>query len=226
MKQKITHLAVIMDGNRRWAKKHKLPSWIGHQRGVSRIFECVKAAIEQNIKYVTLYALSSENLHRSKEEVNHLLNLLKEYFTSYREDFFKYGAKLNVIGDYKALGSSIAEPIDALIKETKNNSKITITFAINYGARAEIIQAIKAVPKDQIASLTEQDFKAFLYTKHLPDPDLLIRTGGDFRVSNFLLWQIFYTEIMILKKFWPEVKKKDFIKVIKAYHKRNRRYGK
>ncbi len=226
MKQKIKHLAVIMDGNRRWAKKHSLPNWVGHQRGVSKVFECVKAAVEQDIKYVTFYALSSENLQRSKEEVEHLLRLLKEYFSSYREDFLKNGAKLNIIGDYEALGDDIAKPINQLIEETKHNNKIIITFAINYGARAEIIKAIKTLPKEKIDLITEQDFKEFLYTKKMPDPDLLIRTGGDFRISNFLLWQISYTEIMVLKKLWPETTKKDFIKAIKKYYKIERRYGK
>ncbi len=226
MGQKLKHLAVIMDGNRRWAKKRKLSNLVGHQRGVSKISECIKVALEHNIEYVTFYALSSENLKRTEEEVANLLQLLQEYLHSYGEDFCQQGARLQVIGDYKALGENLASSIDDLIEKTKKNNKINITFAINYGGRAEIVRAIKMLPQEEIPSLTEETFAKFLYTNNIPDPDLLIRTGGDFRISNFLLWQISYTEIMVLKKFWPEVTKKDFLKAIEKYSKIERRYGK
>ncbi|HLD56065.1 MAG TPA: isoprenyl transferase [Candidatus Omnitrophota bacterium] len=225
------HVAIIMDGNGRWAKKQGLARILGHQKGVETIREIVRAARDWNVKYLTLYAFSKENWARPKREVDFLMNLLSAYLDSELEELKNSSVRFNVIGRIEELPLNIQKKIDRNVEEMKTNKGLVLTLALNYSSRVEIIDAARRLC-EKVSSgalkpeeISESHFERELYTGGMPDPDLLIRTSGELRVSNFLLWQISYTEIYVSEKFWPDFTKEDFAQALKAYQKRERRFG-
>lgn len=224
----IKHIAIIMDGNRRWAKEHNLPSAVGHKKGVSSLRETVRACDELGIKYLTVYAFSTENWKRSKEEVDFLMNLVAVTLKNELADMNKEGVKITFIGDKSKISPKLLDiTIDAQEK-TKNNDGVNLQIAFNYGSRNEIVNAIKSIIKDKIKpeDVTEELVSSYLYTKDIPDPDILIRTGGEKRISNYLLWQIAYSEVIVVDEYWPEFDKCSLSKCIDEFYRRQRRYGK
>lgn len=221
-----------MDGNSRWATNKKLPTKVGHSFGVKNIEKIVKACIEEGVEYLTLYAFSAENWERPEDEVSYLMNLLDEYLDKDINRLIKNDVRVQISGEIGKLPVKTQEKISVIEEKTKNNKAINLIVAFSYGARQEIISATKsialAVKKNQVTldDINEDLFQQNLYIKDVPDPDLLIRTAGDFRVSNFLLWQIAYAELYFTNKFWPDFKKSDLKKAIKDFNKRERRYGK
>lgn len=226
-----THVAVIMDGNGRWAQLRRLPRFHGHQKGVERIEDIIDGSIEKGVRYLTLYAFSKENWVRSKEEVNFLMNLLSNYLDRSLPNLKENEIRFNVIGSREDLSPDIQKKIDRNMEETRRYNKLVLTLALSYSGRIEILEACRKIAKQVQAGtldpnkIDEEIFHAELYTKDLPDPDLLIRTSGELRVSNFLLWQISYTEIYVTEKLWPDFTKEEFLKALEAYQKRDRRFG-
>jgi len=225
------HVAIIMDGNGRWARSRGLPKVAGHRAGVKSAQAAIESAIEIGVKVLTLYTFSTENWKRPKSEVELLFRLLEDYLTREEERLVKNNIRLSVLGDIEGLPDLIKNKLKHVMEVTKDNTKLILNLALNYGSRHEIINAIREIAKDvesdrvKAEDINEQLFSSYLYTKGLPDPDLLIRTSGEFRVSNFLLWQISYSEIYVTKKLWPDFKKGDFKKAITDYQKRERRFG-
>jgi undecaprenyl diphosphate synthase len=220
----VNHLAVIMDGNGRWAKKRLLPVSAGHKAGAEAARKTVKTCVEFGIKYLTLYTFSSENWNRPEDEVKNLLELLNYYLGDEARDLVNKGAKIKFIGDLTVFEDSIKNKCKQLEDDSKNNEKITISIALNYGGRQEIVNAVNmAVARDE--KQTVESFNNLLYTAGTPDADLLIRTGGDYRISNYLLWQSAYTEFYFTKTLWPDFNKKSLVKAIKDFNKRERRFG-
>jgi undecaprenyl diphosphate synthase len=225
------HVAIIMDGNGRWASKRSLPRIAGHRAGVKSVQEVIKAAEESGVSILTLYTFSTENWKRPKYEVAALFKLLENYVDSQAGKLTKNNIRLSVIGKLGALPENLRNKLEALVEKTKNNTALTLNLALNYGARTEIVDAVRAVANDCVSKrirpeeIDEKIFSGYLYTKDLPDPDLLIRTSGEMRLSNFLLWQLSYAELYISKKLWPDFKKNDFLKAVKEYQSRQRRYG-
>ncbi len=221
----LTHIAIIMDGNRRWAKEKGLPSAMGHKKGVESLKKVVKAADKFGIKYLTMYAFSTENWNRKKEEVDFLMNLLAITMKNETKELNENNVKISFIGNLSALNKNLQDVLLNAKEVTKNNTGVNLQIAINYGARDEIITAVNEILKSGIKEIDVNSFEKFLYTKNIPDPDLLIRTGGELRVSNYLLWQIAYSEIYVTKKYWPEFDETALIEAIKAFKERQRRYG-
>ncbi len=223
----LKHIAIIMDGNRRWAKEHCLPSAMGHKKGVDALKKVVKGAHNFGVKYLTLYAFSTENWNRNQEEVDFLMSLLASTIKNELKELHQNDVKLKFIGDIKGLNSNLQKILAEAEATTKDNTGVNLQIAINYGARNELVNAVKELVKDNIApdKIDEETLKNYLYTKHIPDPDLLIRTGGEMRVSNYLLWQIAYSEIYITKKYWPEFDENELQISIEEFNKRQRRYG-
>lgn len=221
------HVAIIMDGNGRWARERGLPRVAGHQAGVDAVREAVKAAIEMEIEVLTLYAFSQENWKRPKEEVSVLMGLLDFFLKKEVRSLQKEGVRLNIIGRIEALPPAIVGKLRDAMATTAGNDKLVLNLALNYGSRQEILDAVGRILAEPrtAAPLTEESFSSYLYTSGLPDPDLLIRTSGEMRLSNFLLWQLSYAEIYITKKYWPDFKKADFLKAVREYSKRERRFG-
>lgn len=221
----LTHIAIIMDGNRRWAKEKGLPSAMGHKKGVESLKKVVKAADKFGIKYLTMYAFSTENWNRKKEEVDFLMNLLAITMKNETKELNENNVKISFIGNLSALNKNLQDVLLNAKEVTKNNTGVNLQIAINYGARDEIITAVNEILKSGIKEVDVDLFEKFLYTKNIPDPDLLIRTGGELRVSNYLLWQIAYSEIYVTKKYWPEFDEEALIKAVRAFKERQRRYG-
>jgi undecaprenyl diphosphate synthase len=225
------HIAIIMDGNGRWAKKRNLPRIFGHREGAKSVREITTACAELGVKYLTLYAFSTENWKRPENEIKFLFNLLDDYLVKERKTLVKNNIKFRVIGDIKKLPSKIIKKIVYNERITKNNTGLNLILALNYGARSEIINAVNKIANDVKSGkikknkITEELFNNYLYTKGIPDPDLLIRTSGEMRVSNFLLWQIAYSEIYVTKTLWPDFRKKELLKAINEFNKRERRFG-
>ena len=225
------HVAIIMDGNGRWAQSRGLPRVAGHRAGVQAVREIVQASLNVGVQVLTLYAFSQENWKRPKEEVSVLMELLDYFIDKEIKSLVKEGVKVRTIGRIEALPQHTLAKVRQAVEATHNNDKLILNIALNYGARTEILDAVASILKDSSRSengtlnLTEEEFSRRLYTAGLPDPDLLIRTSGEMRLSNFLLWQLSYAEIYITKKFWPDFKKDDFLKAIKEYGKRERRFG-
>lgn len=225
------HIAIIMDGNGRWAKKRNLPRNAGHKEGAKAVAETMKSCSDFGIKYLTLYAFSSENWQRSEEEVSGLMELLNYYLDNKLEEFHKNNIVLRVIGSKHRLNIDILEKISKAEQKTSLNTGLNLVLAIDYGAREEIVlaakQLVSAVISGEIAlsAIDENLFSANLLTKDIPDPDLLIRTSGEIRLSNFLLWQLAYTEFYFTDILWPDFSKKDLYKAIIAFNQRERRYG-
>ena len=225
------HVAIIMDGNGRWAKNKGLPRLAGHKAGVERLKEIVEATINCNVSFLTLYAFSSENWKRDPEEVQGLISLLRYFLKNEIKNLIKSGVKLRVLGDLSSFEDDLKKQINTAVIKTKENSKINLIIAINYGSRQEITNCIKVllgqVIKNNIGlnDIDEKIVSNSLYTSGLPDPDLIIRTGGDSRLSNFLLWQAAYAELMFIDKPWPEFSKQDFLIAMQDFNNRERRFG-
>lgn len=226
------HIAIIMDGNGRWAKQRGYSRIKGHQAGAESIREVLKTCGELGIRYLTLFAFSTENWARPKLEVNQLMKLLERYLKQQSNVFYENNIRFNVIGAIEGLPYSVQEIIEKTIDGTKSHTGLTLTLALNYSGRSEIVMAVRELAKSVQCgdlppySITESVFSQFLYTKDMPDPDLLIRTSGEMRISNFLLWQISYSELSITPVLWPDFLKEHLLEAIKDYQKRERRYGK
>jgi len=224
----LKHIAIIMDGNRRWAKEHFLPSMMGHKKGVDALKKVTRACDDFGVKYLTLYAFSTENWNRKQEEVDFLMDLLATTLKSELKELNENNVKMNFIGDLNALNKNLQNILDESRETTKNNTGVVLTVAINYGSRDEITHAIKNIIKDkkQEEEITQELISQYLYTKNMPDPDLLIRTSGEKRISNYLLWQIAYSEIYFTDIFWPEFDKDALALAVKEFAQRQRRWGK
>jgi len=226
------HIAIIMDGNGRWAKQRGLPRVAGHKRGVDTVKDIVEACAEIGVKYLTLYTFSTENWKRPKDEVSTLMRLLLNSLKDRVDELCENDIKLTTIGDIDSLPYEVQKQLRADIERTKNNKKMVLNLALSYSGRWEILEAVKkisrAVEKGDIKTdeINEQLFSKFLTTKDLPDPDLVIRTSGEFRVSNFLLWQIAYSEFVITDIYWPDFNRHHLYESIRAFQKRERRFGK
>jgi undecaprenyl diphosphate synthase len=221
----LKHIAIIMDGNRRWAKKRNLPIAVGHRTGADTLQKIIEYCIDIKLKYLTVYAFSTENWKRSPEEVNDLMNLLREYLVKLEKDNKDRNAKIRIIGDINRLDEDLQEKIIRIQERTSQNTGLVINVALNYGSRDEIIHAIKSLSKDELESLDMEKFSEKLYTYPCPDPDLIIRTAGEQRLSNFLLWQAAYSEFWYTDVLWPDFSEKELDKAIEAYSKRNRKFG-
>ena len=221
------HIVVIMDGNGRWANRKGFDRISGHKEGMKSVKSVVKASRELGIKAVTLFAFSAQNWKRPKSEVDALMELLKEYLIKEVNRLVEKEIKLNAIGRLWELPSDVYEVLVKTMEKTKLCKEMTLTLALSYGGREEIIDAIKKIISDSIPpeDLDEDSFSKFLYTSNLPEPDLLIRTSGEIRLSNFLLWQLAYTEIYVTKTLWPDFKKKHLIRALINYQNRERRFG-
>ena len=217
---KLNHVAFIMDGNGRWGKKKKRSRNYGHLKGVEVVKKIVSFSIKTKIPIITFYVFSSENWKRPKREVFYLFKLIKNYFSKEIKNITTQGIKINILGEINRLSADIKSTLKKTEELTYNNKKIIVNLAINYGSKIEILNAIKKTKK-----LTINNFKKNLYTKNLPDPDILIRTGGHQRLSNFLLWQLAYSELFFLKKLWPDFNSNDLIKIIKKYKTSKRNFG-
>ena len=220
------HIAIIMDGNGRWAKKRLLPRIIGHTNGVKTVKKIVEFARELNIQVLTLYAFSTENWQRPKDEVSGIMTLLKTYLKSELNTLIENQVSLRVSGDISKMSDDIQKELKDAMDKTKDLKGLVLNVALNYGSRQEILMACKSLIDKGIKNPTEKDFEDCLYTRGLPDPDLLIRTSNEKRISNFLLWQIAYTEIYITDVLWPDFNEEEFCKAILDYQKRDRRFGK
>ena len=219
----LNHVAIIMDGNGRWGLKHKNSRNEGHRAGLNTVEKIIKETINQKIKYLTLYAFSTENWNRPKKEINYLFNLLENFLSKKIEDFHKQNIKLNIIG-VKNFSKKLNKLLNSSEKKTSKNSTLQINLALNYGSKFEIINAIKKINKNH-DKISEKNLSKYLQTKNIPDPEILIRTGNTKRLSNFLLWQLAYTEIFFEKKLWPDFNEKDYIKIIKKFKKIKRNFG-
>lgn len=224
------HIAIIMDGNGRWAKKQGHMRLYGHNFGVESVRETLKAAKELNVRYLTLYAFSTENWNRPKEEVDGLMDLLVRSLAAELRELSSSGVRLMTIGDIKGLPLHCQKELDESIEFTKNNDEITLILALNYSARWEILSAVNELISDVkngivADNVTDEVFSNYLTTAGIPDPELLIRTSGECRVSNFLLWQIAYTELHFTEVLWPDFKREDLYKAVLDYQSRERRFG-
>ena len=217
----LNHVAFIMDGNGRWGEKIGKNRNYGHLKGVETVKKIVKSSIQLKIPIITFYVFSSENWKRPKKEINFLLNLIKVYFQKEIETIKKQGIKINIFGEINKFSNDIKLVLKKTIYQTKTNKKIILNLAINYGSKNEILNAIKKLKKKIDVKKIEEN----LYTKGMPNPDILIRTGGYNRLSNFMLWQIAYSEIFFLKKLWPEFTASDLLKIVKKYKKIKRNFG-
>ncbi len=224
----IKHIAIIMDGNRRWAKEHNMPSAAGHKRGVTSLRNVVRACDEFGVKYLTVYAFSTENWKRTKEEVDFLMDLVAVTLKNELDDMDKEGVKISFIGDSSKLSDKLQKITSNAQEKTKNNTGVNLQIALNYGSRDEIIHAVKSIVDAGIKSedINEQVISEHLYTSGIPNPDILIRTGGEKRISNYLLWQIAYSEVIVVDEYWPEFDKCSLAKCIEEFSRRQRRYGK
>lgn len=227
----LKHVAIIMDGNRRWAKQKNLPSAFGHKKGVDALKKVLRACDDFGIKYLTVYAFSTENWNRKQEEVDFLMDLLGQTIKNELREMNENGVVINFIGDLTKLNPKLQNILADSCEVTKNNSGVHLQIAFNYGARDEIVHAVKdivdRVKMGDINSdeICENTISNALYTKAIPDPDLLIRTGGEMRVSNYLLWQIAYTEFYVTKMLWPDFDKKALSEAVEDFYSRQRRYG-
>lgn len=225
------HIAIIMDGNRRWAKEKNLDIKLGHKEGAENLKRIAKYANQLGIKYLTVYAFSTENWKRTKEEVGALMLLLQKYVEEFLTDDSLDNIKVNVIGDITKLEKSLQKSIEKIMNKSKENTGLTLNIAFNYGGRAELVRAMQNIGamikenKLAIEEINEQVIASHLYTANQPDPDLLIRTSGEQRTSNFLLWQLAYTEFLFVSKYWPDFNKTDLDEAIANFEMRNRKFG-
>ncbi len=219
----LNHVAIIMDGNGRWGIKYKNSRNAGHKEGLKTVEKIINETIKNKIKYLTLYAFSTENWKRPKQEINYLFNLLENFLINRIDDLHKRNIKLKIIGT-KKFSKKLNNLLNYSEKKTSKNKSLQINLALNYGSKSEIIQAIKKINKNK-KRINEKNINKYLQTKSIPDPDLLIRTGDTMRLSNFLLWQIAYSEIYFEKKLWPSFNERDYIRIIKNFKKVKRNFG-
>ena len=219
----LKHVAIIMDGNGRWGLKHKKSRNAGHKAGLETVEKIIKETIKNKISFLTLYAFSTENWKRPKKEINYLFNLLEVFLKKRLNELHKQNIKLKIIGS-KNFTNRLNKLLNLSEKKTEKNNKLQINLALNYGSKIEIIGAFKQMVKKKIL-LNEHNVSKYLFTNNIPDPDILIRTGNTKRLSNFLLWQIAYTEIFFVKKLWPDFNEKDFNKIIKKFRVIKRNFG-
>ena len=217
------HVAIIMDGNGRWGLKHKNSRNEGHKAGLKTVEKIIKESIKQRIKFLTLYAFSTENWNRPQKEVNYLFNLLENFLLNKIDDLHKQNIKLNIIG-VRNFSKKLNKLLIFSEKKTSKNTTLQINLALNYGSKLEIINAIKKLNKNK-KKITETNLSNYLQTKNIPDPEILIRTGNTKRLSNFLLWQLSYAEIFFVKKLWPDFNEKDYVRIIKNFKKIKRNFG-
>lgn len=229
--KKLRHIAVIMDGNGRWAERHKLERIEGHKKGSEVVIDIVKAAKEIGLEYLTLYAFSTENWKRPSFEVNGLMNILNDFLTVRLHELMENDVRLKTIGRTEQLPESVRRNLNDAIRKTADNKSGTLVLALSYGGRAEIVDAVKKIVKEandgkiKSKDIDEACFARYLYDPEIPDPDLMIRTSGEYRISNFLLWQLSYSELYITETLWPDFNKEEFFKAVDAYKTRNRRFG-
>lgn len=225
------HIAVIMDGNGRWAEARSLSRLEGHQAGGKAVRKFVEMSIKRGVKYVTLFSFSTENWNRGEFEVNNLMMLFKEYLDSSIKDLIDYGIRLHAIGDIEGLPSFVQDSLKRDIEISKHNTTLNLVLAINYGAREEIVTATKKIAqkvKDgecNVDDINQRLFSEHLWSAHIPEPDLLIRTSGELRISNFLLWQLAYSELLVINEYWPDFDEEIFNRCIAEYSRRERRFG-
>jgi undecaprenyl diphosphate synthase len=225
------HIAIIMDGNGRWAQKRGMPRMAGHKEGISTVVKIVKAAVEYKVKALTLYTFSTENWKRPKPEVDTILKLPKEFLHIYLPELMANDVRIETIGDIEHLPAHTRKAVQYAVDRTRDNNGLQLNFALNYGGRQEILNAMKELFADindaklSMDEVDEQTFSKYLYTDGLPDPDLLIRTGGEKRLSNYLPWQLAYTEFWFTDVLWPDFTEKEFIQALEEYGQRKRRYG-
>ncbi len=225
------HIAVIMDGNRRWAKLKKLPSKMGHREGALRVTDLVRNCADLGVKYLSVYAFSTENWKRDKKEIDYLMNLLMEFVVKELNNLHKNDVKITMMGNMEDLPDKTKKEVLRSIELTKDNKTLHLNIALSYGSRNEIIRAVKGIINDyenneiNIEQINEESFKRYLFTNNMPDPDLLIRTSGEIRLSNFLLYQLAYTEFYFTDVLWPDFNKEELLKSIECYQQRKRRYG-
>lgn len=225
------HVAIIMDGNGRWAQRRGFPRLAGHEQGAKSIRECIDAAIECGVEYLTLYAFSSENWKRPAIEVQGLMRLLERFLQDKLQELNDVGVRLQAIGRLNDLPEICQRKLAEAIASTSANSRLTLILALSYSGRTEMVDAVRSIARDALAGklaeedITETLFSKRLYTANFPDPDLLIRTSGEVRLSNFLLWQLSYTEIHVTSKLWPDFRKEDFVNALHDFSQRTRRYG-
>jgi undecaprenyl diphosphate synthase len=226
------HIAVIMDGNARWAKAKKLPLALGHKSGSENVRKIAESCIEIGVKNLTIYAFSSENWDRPQDEVSYLMKLLDEYLEKETKPLIEKDVKIVISGNLEKLPASTKEKIAAIQNQTKNHQALTLNVAFSYGSRQEIVDAVKKIALDvsqgkiSVDEINAEIFSQNLYNPKIPDPDLLIRTAGDLRLSNFLLWQLAYAEFYFTKTYWPDFNKSELMQAILEFNKRERRYGK
>jgi len=231
MQESPKHVAIIMDGNRRWARKRGFPPIAGHVQGVKSVRKVIEAAKDTGVRILTLYTFSTENWKRSKGEIDGLMDLIEKYLDSEYKQLIENDIRLNTIGRIDRFRPTLRHKIEKVKELTKENSSLMLNLALDYGARDEIAGASRKIAEDiksgkiELDDITEEFFSKYLFTDGMPDPDLLVRTGGEFRVSNFLLWQISYSEVYVTDSLWPDFGKKDFIKAIDTFKERNRRKG-
>ena len=219
------HVAIIMDGNGRWGLKKKNSRNLGHKKGITRVEEIISKSIKKKIKFLTLYTFSSDNWKRPKFEINFLFTLLENYIDNEFNNLKKKNIKIKILGDISKFPSRLKSKLRKVEIKTNNNTLIQINLALNYGSRQEIINAFKKINLNKKKIITEKLISNNLYTKNIPDPEILIRTGNTNRLSNFLLWQINYTEIFFIKKLWPDFNKNDFNKILNKFNKIKRNFG-
>ena len=219
----LNHVAIIMDGNGRWGLRNKNSRNAGHRAGLNTVEKIIKETIKSKVKFLTLYAFSTENWKRPKKEIKFLFNLLEDFLKDKVEDLNKQKIKLKIIGK-KNFSSKLNNLLRLSEKKTKNNKRLQINLALNYGSKAELVDAFKELKKKNII-INEKNLSKYLQTRNIPDPDLLIRTGNTKRLSNFLLWQLAYSEIFFEKKLWPDFNEKDFLNILKKYEKIKRNFG-
>ena len=219
----LDHVAIIMDGNGRWGLKHKNSRNAGHKEGLSTVEVVIKESIKSKIKFLTLFAFSTENWKRPKKEINYLFNLLENFLTRKIDQLHKQNIKLKIIGE-KKFSKNLNSLLNSAEKKTAKNKKIQLNLALNYGSKLELVNAFKQLKKNN-KKINEQNIENYLYTKDIPNPDLLIRTGNTKRLSNFLLWQASYSEIIFVKKLWPDFNNSDYKNIIKKYQNTKRNYG-
>ena len=220
----LNHVAIIMDGNGRWGLKKRGSRNFGHLKGLNTVETVIKASIKKNIPYLTLYTFSTENWKRPKKEINFLFDLIRKSLKKNLKKIIKQGIKVNIIGKKQGLPADILRTIKIIKKKTQYNKTITLNLALNYGSKEEIISACKKILKEKKINI--KNFESKLYTKNIPDPDILIRTGNTNRLSNFLLWQLAYTEIFFIKELWPEFTESIFYNIIKKFYQIKRNFGK
>ena len=222
----LSHVAIIMDGNGRWGLKKKGSRNYGHLQGIKTVETVIKLSIKQKIPFLTLYTFSTENWQRPDNEINFLFNLIRKHINKNLKKIIKQGIKVNIIGRKKNLPKDIIKSLKIIKEKTFHNSAITVNLALNYGSKEEIVNACKQIISNGAKKITVNEFQNYLYTKNIPNPDILIRTGGTKRLSNFLLWQLAYTEIFFLDKLWPDFNENDFNKIIMKFNKTKRKFGK